>query len=117
MAFGLYISCKKSLTSLICWVSGAKRSLIFAVIDKLSLSRLTFETAEKIGKSLLKSITIFGFVIVFVFLLAMTRSFFIMSSKSFCIMLSQWAESRTKKYTTHEIGEWSGNVVQQFATV
>ena len=42
---------RKSLNSLICWVSGAKRSLIFTVIHKLRFSRSTFETAEKNGKS------------------------------------------------------------------
>ena len=47
--------------------------MIFAVIDKLRFSRSTFETAEKIGKSSPRSITVFSFVIVFVFLLAMTR--------------------------------------------
>ena len=58
---------RKSLNSLICWLSGAKRSLIFTVIDKLRFSRSTFETAEKNGKSSPKSITVFDFVIVFVF--------------------------------------------------
>ena len=60
---------------------------MFAVIDKLRFSGSKFETAEKTGKSSPKSITVFGFVIVFVFLLAMTRHFFMISAKSFCIML------------------------------
>ena len=34
----------------------------------------------------------FGFVIVFVFLLAVTRSFFTMSAKLFCIMLNSWMD-------------------------
>ena len=63
-----------SFMSLICGISGAKRSLIFVVIDRLRLSRLTVETGEKIGNSLPRSITVFGFVTVFVFLLAVTRS-------------------------------------------
>ena len=53
----------------------------------LRFSRSTFEIPEKIGKSSPRSVIVFGFVIVFIFLLAMTRSFFIMSAKSFCIML------------------------------
>ena len=76
MVLVLYIWCEglENLFSLICWISGANRSLIYvvidrsliyvvidrsliyAVIDRLRFSRSTFETAEKIGKSSPRSI-------------------------------------------------------------
>ena len=76
MVLVLYIWCEglENLFSLICWISGANRSLIYVVIDRsliyvvidrfliyvvidrLRFSRSTFETAEKIGKSSPRSI-------------------------------------------------------------
>ena len=73
---------RESLIFLICWISGTKRSLTLAVIERLRFSRSTFETAKKIGKSSPKSIIASGFVIVSVFLLEVTRSFFMLSAKN-----------------------------------
>ena len=55
------------------------------------------KTAQKIGKSLPRLITVFGFVIVSVFLLIVTRSFFMMSAKSLSLQIP---DSRYEKKTT-----------------
>ena len=76
--------------------------MIFVVIDRLRLSRSTFETVEKICKSSPRSITIFGFVIVFVFLLAVTFFHHDVSEIYYVKLING---SRTMKYKTDEIGD------------